>query len=78
MIGSETLSKIVDWTDRGTCILFGDGAGAAVIEPVASGGFHGFELGVDGSHGNDLCLPGGGSRHPPRPRRWTRGSSACT
>jgi 3-oxoacyl-[acyl-carrier-protein] synthase-3 len=64
VIGSETLSKIVDWTDRGTCILFGDGAGAAVIEPVSGGGFHGFELGVDGSHGVDLCLPGGGSRNP--------------
>jgi 3-oxoacyl-[acyl-carrier-protein] synthase-3 len=73
VIGSETLSKIVDWTDRGTCILFGDGAGAAVIEPVASGGFHGFELGVDGSHGADLCLPGGGSRNPASPATIEQG-----
>jgi 3-oxoacyl-[acyl-carrier-protein] synthase-3 len=64
VIGSETLSKIVDWNDRSTCILFGDGAGAAVLEPVEHGGFLGFELGVDGSHGEDLCLPGGGSRAP--------------
>ncbi len=64
VIGSETLSKIVDWNDRGTCILFGDGAGAVVLEPVETGGFLGFELGVDGSHAEDLCLPGGGSRSP--------------
>ena len=64
VVGTETLSKIVNWNDRGTCILFGDGAGAAVIEPVADGGFIGFELGVDATYGLDLCLPGGGSRHP--------------
>ena len=73
VIGSETLSKIVDWTDRGTCILFGDGAGAVVMEPVESGGFHGFELGVDGSHGADLCLPGGGSRNPASPATIEQG-----
>jgi len=73
VIGSETLSKIVDWTDRGTCILFGDGAGAVVMEPVESGGFHGFELGVDGSHGADLCLPGGGSRNPASPATLEQG-----
>jgi 3-oxoacyl-[acyl-carrier-protein] synthase-3 len=65
VVGSETLSKIVDWTDRSTCILFGDGAGAAVVEPVDDGGFIGFELGVDASHGDDLYLPAGGSRRPP-------------
>jgi 3-oxoacyl-[acyl-carrier-protein] synthase III len=65
VVGSETLSKIVDWTDRGTCILFGDGAGAAVVEPVEDTGFIGFELGVDASHGDDLYLPAGGSRKPP-------------
>ena len=64
VVGSETLSKIVDWTDRSTCILFGDGAGAAVVEHVDEGGFMGFELGVDASHGSDLYLPAGGSRSP--------------
>ena len=67
VIGSETLSKIVNWNDRGTCILFGDGAGAAVLEPVEQGGFLGFELGVDATHGGDLCLPAGGSRTPATP-----------
>jgi len=65
VVGTETLSKIVNWQDRGTCILFGDGAGAAVLEPVGSGGFIGFELGVDATYGPDLCLPAGGSRTPP-------------
>jgi 3-oxoacyl-[acyl-carrier-protein] synthase-3 len=64
VVGSETLSKIVNWSDRGTCILFGDGAGAAVLQPVEQGGFLGFELGVDAQHGPDLCLPAGGSREP--------------
>jgi len=68
VVGSETLSKITDWTDRTTCILFGDGAGAAVIERVEDGGFLGFELGSDGSRGPDLCVPGGGSRAPASPQ----------
>ena len=64
VVGSEVLSKITNWTDRGTCILFGDGAGAAVVERVEEGGFVGFELGADGSGGKDLLVPGGGSRVP--------------
>jgi 3-oxoacyl-[acyl-carrier-protein] synthase-3 len=64
VIGTETLSKITNWQDRGTCILFGDGAGAAVVEPVDDGGIAGFELGADGSGGPDLCVPAGGSRMP--------------
>jgi 3-oxoacyl-[acyl-carrier-protein] synthase-3 len=64
VIGSETLSKIVNWEDRGTCILFGDGAGAAVLERVDEGGFIGFDLGADGSGGGDLCVVAGGSRLP--------------
>jgi len=64
VVGSETLSKITNWHDRSTCILFGDGAGAVVLEAVPEGGFLGFELGSDGSGGADLCLPGGGSRAP--------------
>ena len=64
IIGSEVLSKITNWQDRSTCILFGDGAGAAVIQPVEAGGIAGLELGADGSGGPDLCVPGGGSREP--------------
>ena len=64
VVGSETLSKITNWRDRTTCILFGDGAGAAVLERVEDGGFLGFELGSNGSYGADLCVPGGGSRAP--------------
>jgi 3-oxoacyl-[acyl-carrier-protein] synthase-3 len=64
VIGSETLSKIVNWRDRTTCVLFGDGAGAVVLEPVDDGGFVGFELGSDGSMGARLTIPAGGSRAP--------------
>ncbi len=64
VIGSEALSKITNWQDRSTCILFGDGAGAAVVQPVSAGGIAGVELGADGSGGLDLCVPAGGSRRP--------------
>jgi 3-oxoacyl-[acyl-carrier-protein] synthase-3 len=62
--GGDVLSKIMDWTDRTTCVLFGDGAGAVVLERVESGGFLGFELGADGSGGPELYQPAGGSRMP--------------
>jgi 3-oxoacyl-[acyl-carrier-protein] synthase III len=64
VIGGDILSKIIDWTDRRTCVLFGDGAGAVVMEAVDAGGFLGFELGADGSGGPQLYLPAGGSRAP--------------
>jgi 3-oxoacyl-[acyl-carrier-protein] synthase-3 len=64
VVGAEVLSKITNWEDRSTCILFGDGAGAAVVQPVGDGGIAGFELGADGSGGPDLCVPAGGSRRP--------------
>ena len=64
VVGTEALSKITNWEDRSTCILFGDGAGAAVVAPVPEGGILGFELGADGSGGPDLCVPAGGSRRP--------------
>jgi len=63
VVGGDVLSKILDWTDRSTLVLFGDGAGAVVVEPVESGGFLGFELGADGGGGENLWLPGSGSRH---------------
>jgi 3-oxoacyl-[acyl-carrier-protein] synthase-3 len=65
VIGAETLSRITDWTDRGTCVLFGDGAGAVLLEANgASGGVLSSVLGADGSGGDLLKLPAGGSAHP--------------
>ena len=64
VIGGDVLSKIMNWHDRSTCVLFGDGAGAVVLEPVQDEGFVGFELGADGSGGVHLNLPAGGSRLP--------------
>ena len=65
VIGAETLSKIVDWTDRNTCILFGDGAGAVVLGEVPAGyGILGVDLGAQGSGGDFLKVPAGGSRLP--------------
>src|SRR6266540_2764009 len=58
---------LADWTDRSTLVLFGDGAGAVVLEPVAKGGFLGFELGADGGGGEHLWLPGSGSRRSDEP-----------
>lgn len=65
VIGVECLSRVVDWNDRNTCVLFGDGAGAAVLGPVEEGhGFLAYELGGDGSGGELLKLSAGGSRYP--------------
>ncbi|HSQ33632.1 MAG TPA: beta-ketoacyl-ACP synthase III [Peptostreptococcaceae bacterium] len=64
VIGAETLSKVIDYTDRGTAILFGDGAGAAVLGEVEDGGILSTYLGADGSSGGYLTLPAGGSRKP--------------
>ena len=63
VVGGDVLSKILDWHDRSTLVLFGDGAGAVVMESVDGGGFLGFELGADGGGGENLWLPGSGSRH---------------
>jgi len=65
VIGAETLSRITDWTDRSTCVLFGDGAGAVVLQAShTSGGILSSVLGADGSGGELLMLPAGGSAHP--------------
>jgi 3-oxoacyl-[acyl-carrier-protein] synthase-3 len=64
VVGTETLSKITNWRDRTTCVLFGDGAGAVVLQRVPQGGFLGFELGSDGEGGKELSIPAGGSRLP--------------
>ncbi len=66
VIGADTMSSILDYTDRSTCILFGDGAGAVLIEPAAEDetGFMDYVHEVDGSWGTALYMPGGGSLHP--------------
>ena len=63
VVGGDVLSRILDWTDRSTLVLFGDGAGAVVLERVDKPGFLGFELGADGGGGIHLSLPGSGSRN---------------
>lgn len=68
VVGAECLSKITDYTDRNTCILFGDGAGAVVLGQVPEGrGFKSFELGADGTGGPLLKVAAGGSRCPATP-----------
>jgi 3-oxoacyl-[acyl-carrier-protein] synthase III len=62
VVGGDLLSRILDWDDRSTLVLFGDGAGAVVLETVPERGFLGFELGADGAGGANLWLPGSGSR----------------
>jgi 3-oxoacyl-[acyl-carrier-protein] synthase-3 len=68
VIGADTMSRIIDYTDRSTCILFGDGAGAMLIEPAngsgEDGGFIDFLGEIDGSGGDYLKMPAGGSRMP--------------
>ena len=66
VIGADVMSSIIDYTDRATCILFGDGAGAVVLEPAQSDseGLIDFIHEVDGSGGCSLYMPGGGSLHP--------------
>ncbi len=72
VVGGDVLSKILDWTDRSTVVLFGDGAGAVVMETVETGGFLGFELGADGAGGQNLWLPGSGSRRFDDPEKFVK------
>ena len=68
VIGADTMSRIIDYTDRATCVLFGDGAGAMLLEPAEEGedlGFVDFLGEVDGAGGEYLIMPAGGSRMPP-------------
>lgn len=68
VIGAEVLSRITDMNDRATCVIFADGAGAALLRsspPERTTGFLGFELGADGSGAELLCVPGGAGRLPP-------------
>jgi 3-oxoacyl-[acyl-carrier-protein] synthase III len=67
VIGSDVMTSILDYQDRATCVLFGDGAGAILLEPAGPGdeGILDFMHDVDGSGGKFLSMPGGGSLHPP-------------
>jgi 3-oxoacyl-[acyl-carrier-protein] synthase-3 len=66
LIGAEVLSKFVDWEDRSTCVLFGDGAGAVVVEPTnGKSGILSTHLYSDGNLWDLIYLPGGGSKYPP-------------
>ncbi len=65
VIGVDLLSRVVDWEDRSTAVLFGDAAGAAIVQPVSEGkGIRASHLGAEGAGACHLYLPGGGSRHP--------------
>lgn len=65
VVGAETMSRLLDWKDRSTCVLFGDGAGAIILQATeAPTGIQSCVLGSDGSGGSLLCIPGGGSRLP--------------
>jgi 3-oxoacyl-[acyl-carrier-protein] synthase-3 len=66
VVGAETLSNITDMQDRGTCILFGDAAGAAVLRPGHAGrGVLAARWGADGARGKYIIIPAGGAKHPP-------------
>lgn len=66
VIGADTMSSIIDYTDRTTCVLFGDGAGAVLLEPASEGeiGLIDFVHEIDGAGGSSLNMPGGGSLNP--------------
>ncbi len=65
LVGVELISRFLDWNDRNTCVLFGDGAGAVVLQPTTEpGGVLGFDLGSDGAKGMHLAMEGGGSAYP--------------
>ena len=72
VVGGDVLSRILDWTDRSTVVLFGDGAGAVVLERSEAAGFLVFELGADGSGGDHLWLPGSGSRLFENPEQFVK------
>lgn len=74
VIGAELLSRMLDWNDRATCVLFGDAAGAAVLQPVSEGkGILASVLGSEGAGGQHLYIPGGGSRCPSSPESLATG-----
>jgi 3-oxoacyl-[acyl-carrier-protein] synthase-3 len=72
VVGGDLLSRILDWSDRSTVVLFGDGAGAVVLERSDQAGFLAFELGADGAGGEHLWLPGSGSRQFEDPEQFVK------
>ncbi len=79
VLGAETLSRLVDWTDRGTCVLFGDGAGAMLVAASdVPGGITAVELGSDGSGASALSVPAGGSAMPASLETVSNGSHFIT
>ena len=64
VVGAEVLSRVVDWTDRSTCVLFGDGAGAAILGPTTQGQILSTHLGSDGARADLLKVPAGGVAQP--------------
>jgi 3-oxoacyl-[acyl-carrier-protein] synthase-3 len=74
VVGADVMSSIIDYTDRTTCVLFGDGAGAVVLAPAADDepAILGFSHEIDGSGGPALCMPAGGSRLPASPETVAR------
>jgi 3-oxoacyl-[acyl-carrier-protein] synthase-3 len=75
VVGGEVLSKVLDWTDRTTCVLFGDGAGAVVLQATEEEGYGilGTAMHTDGSLAELIHMPGGGSKHPPSPELYASG-----
>lgn len=74
VVGVEVLSRVVNWEDRSTCVLFGDGAGAAVISTVEEGyGLLGMDMGADGTGGMHLCIPSSGTALVPNDERRKEG-----
>jgi 3-oxoacyl-[acyl-carrier-protein] synthase-3 len=69
VVGAECLTRYLDWEDRTTCVLFGDGAGAVVVQPAAGDeGIIGLQWRTDGTLADIISMPGGGSRFPPHSR----------
>jgi 3-oxoacyl-[acyl-carrier-protein] synthase-3 len=74
IVGAEVLSKVTDWKDRATCVLFGDGAGAAIIEATSEDrGILSMSINSDGSMWELINIPGGGSRNPSSPDTLNQG-----
>ncbi len=73
VVGAETLSRILDWSDRNTCVLFGDGAGAVVLEAAEECGILSTHLHADGQYADLLTVPAGLSEHP---EKWRRGEAS--
>ncbi|MGZ8571276.1 MAG: beta-ketoacyl-ACP synthase III [Actinomycetota bacterium] len=78
LLGAEVFSKILNFTDRQTCVLFGDGAGAAVIQAADRPGIESTVLGADGRAAEILIMPGGGSREPATPESVAAGRHNIT